>query len=71
MRHTRTLPTARPGGPPENQPQPHTSRMTAHVQRNGLRAEALQVVLVEKGGPASDTTFQGAAQTYAKAFVKK
>ncbi len=44
---------------------------SAGTQGMSRRGEAIQVVLVAKGAPAPATDFQGATQTYAKAFVKK
>lgn len=43
----------------------------AGTQGMSRRAEAVQVVLVEKDTAAPDATYNGAAQQYAKAFVKK
>ncbi|MDO4798780.1 MAG: hypothetical protein Q4A01_12265, partial [Coriobacteriales bacterium] len=44
---------------------------SAGTQGMSRRGEAIQVVLVAKGGPAPAKAFQGATQTYAKAFVRK
>ena len=44
---------------------------SAGTQGMSRRTEAIQVVLMEKGDPAPAKNFNGATQTYAKAFVKK
>jgi hypothetical protein len=44
---------------------------SAGTQGMSRRGEAIQVVLVAKGGPAPAKAFQGATQTYAKAFARK
>ncbi len=42
----------------------------AGTQGKSRRLEAVQVVIVPKGDPAPPKTYQGATQTYGKAFVK-
>lgn len=43
----------------------------AGTRGKSLRVEAVQVVIVRKGSPAPGRTYNGVAQTYGKAFVKK
>ena len=44
---------------------------SAGTRGKSLRVEAVQVVVVRKGSPAPGRTYNGVAQTYGKAFVKK